>query len=412
MKVWIIGMGEPLPTDTKSTRLFREGLLALYLAKRGHTVTWFNSSFGNIHRKHRLYQDNFLIYRNIRIELINSPGYTKSVSLARLIDHFALARNFRYRANSKSNPDVIYNCFIPPEVSYQVTKLKTKMGVPIVVDIRDTWPDLFYEFFPELSRPLLRGMLFWYRGLVSTALKKADAIISNSTNYLDWGLKHAGRSRCPFDMVIPPGYTPYELSDDEMIEAREKFLQFGISDNRDIIFFGGTMGRSYDFEPVIEAARVFSAEDHSPIFVLAGDGELREKWQSMANDTPNIIFTGWLNEAELTYLQKRSICGLQPYSSYSLISIPNKTGEYLSNGLPIISSLKGENERLLQTTGTGLIYESGNSLCEAIRKVSKNEEMHKEMSRNAEKTFRNNFQIDVVHKKIEGLLEKLVRRSR
>ena len=309
-------------------------------------------------------------------------------------------------------PDVIYCCFAPPEVTYSAVKLKAEIEVPIVIDVRDIWPDLFYEVFPEFVRPVVKASLFWYRNLVSTALKGADSIISHSTGYLDWALQYAGRPKSDLDHLIMPGYPLYELSGDERIKVHKKFMRFGLSTDRDIVFYGGTMGRSYDFEPVVEVARMFDEEGRSPVFVLAGEGEMRTKWQDMAMDLPNVIFPGWLNGAELSYLQERSICGLQPYASHTLTSLPRKTAEYLSNGLPILSNLRGENEALLRSTGAGMMYDSANSLYERIKEISGSETMRVEMSRNAVKAFRDNFRAETAQNRIESLLEEVVRRNR
>ncbi len=52
MRVWLLTVGEPLPTDGGSDRVWRTGFLARALADRGHEVVWWSSAFDPF--RHRL----------------------------------------------------------------------------------------------------------------------------------------------------------------------------------------------------------------------------------------------------------------------------------------------------------------------------------------------------------------------
>jgi hypothetical protein len=49
MKVWIVEIGEPLPVE-HDVRLLRYGLLTKELAKYGHEVVWWTSSFSMLQK--------------------------------------------------------------------------------------------------------------------------------------------------------------------------------------------------------------------------------------------------------------------------------------------------------------------------------------------------------------------------
>ena len=55
-----------------------------------------------------------------------------------------------------------------------------------------------------------------------------------------------------------------------------------------------------------------------------------------------MLFPGWVNKPEIWILMRIAQVGLAPYRSTEdfIISIPNKAIEYMSAGLPVISSLK------------------------------------------------------------------------
>jgi glycosyltransferase involved in cell wall biosynthesis len=68
---------------------------------------------------------------------------------------------------------------------------------------------------------------------------------------------------------------------------------------------------------------------------------------------------GWLSAVELASLLEVSTLGLAAYSPSAPQGIPNKIVEYLAFGLPILSTLVGETNRLLSTHQCGTSYRAG-----------------------------------------------------
>src|SRR5690606_2789684 len=99
----------------------------------------------------------------------------------------------------------------------------------------------------------------------------------------------------------------------------------------------------YDLGPVLESARRAQAEFGSEVqFVISGDGELGRHWRRRALGLPNVIFTGWIGGDEINWLRDHAAIGFQPYSANASQGLPNKLFEYLSAGIPVLSSLQGE----------------------------------------------------------------------
>ena len=57
----------------------------------------------------------------------------------------------------------------------------------------------------------------------------------------------------------------------------------------------------------------------------------------------NIIFTGWINQNEIQFILRNTKIGLIPYRNDVNLSnaMPNKFSEYMSFGIPILTSLSG-----------------------------------------------------------------------
>src|SRR6267378_560857 len=160
MRVWLVTAGEPLPTDPGNQRPMRTALLADYLLDRGHTVLRWASSFDHGTKTQRVTKDASLAVRaGYTIRLLHAPEYTKNVSLARIRNHQQLAAKFRQLAPGEPTPDIIV-CSLPTlELADEVVAYAVHRHVPIVVDVRDMWPDVIAFRSPRRLRPLVRQLL-------------------------------------------------------------------------------------------------------------------------------------------------------------------------------------------------------------------------------------------------------------
>ena len=65
MKIWIVSVGEPLPTDGANVRLRRMGNLAAFIAENEENqVDWFSVSFEHYKKKQRVHKDTVISVRD------------------------------------------------------------------------------------------------------------------------------------------------------------------------------------------------------------------------------------------------------------------------------------------------------------------------------------------------------------
>src|SRR5690606_24689832 len=93
---------------------------------------------------------------------------------------------------------------------------------PVVIDVRDPWPDVFLTAVPPACQPALRLALGGYFRQAQRICHSASGLTGVSQTYLDWALSLARRKQKGRDGVFPIGFDP--PIDPEVTPASEMAL--------------------------------------------------------------------------------------------------------------------------------------------------------------------------------------------
>lgn len=416
MRIWLITIGEPFPTDGNGgDRLYRAGILATMLAKNGHDVVWWSSTFDHVRKRQRFTTDTTLILEHgIKLKLLHGCSYTSNVSLRRLVDHAILARKFTRQAEGMPRPDVIL-CSLPPlELPVAVTRYGKTHSVPVIVDVRDLWPDLFVDLVPRWVRPLFNLALAPMWRQARMACRNAFAITGNAPQFVEWGLALAARTGSELDRSFPHGYAGNTPDRTKVEEAYAYWENHGIRNDRGVFVacFFGAVGLQSELDTVIDAARLLEQRGRKFKFVLCGKGDHLESLREKSADVSSVLFPGWIGADEIWTLMQMSQVGLAVYRSNVgyVTNLPNKPIEYLSSGLPIVSSLKGYLEHFLADHRCGLTYPNGNAevLANMLTDLDNDRSKLATMSGNARLVFAEKFDADKVYGEMMVYLQDVV----
>lgn len=364
MKVWMLQIGEPIVGIDPGVRPLRCNMLGDTLVARGHQVHWWTSTFNHFTKTYRFPRQHTVELKpGLTATLLHAtPPYRRHASIQRLLNQRSAARGFRTMSPAVASPDLIFACLPTPEMCEEAIHFGLKLGIPVVIDVRDKWPDLYTQIMPRPLRPLARIILTTEYRRVRRIFRNSTAITAVSQSYLDWALAYAGRSSRLADRVFPLGF-PSVPATESSRETQEAFANLhGLKPTAKLFTFTGTFGMTYDLATIIEAARLLHGEGRDDIqFVLAGDGDKSAALRQQAAGLGNIVFAGWLDQAGLRMLLGMSTAGLCAYAREAPQSLPNKPFEYMAAGLPQISSLTGELEALLINHDIGLQYTAGDA---------------------------------------------------
>lgn len=404
--------GEPL--EMFGSRPHRIGLLSKYLAiDTSLEVTWWTTTFDHQDKKYLYPKNTGIIFQNVEMNFLHSPKkYIKNISLNRLRNHCDVAKEFTREAKAKEKPDLILCCYPTIELAYAAVKYGKENNIKVVIDVRDLWPDIFVDILPKRLRFIGKKLLSNYFNKSKYIFENCHSIIAVSKGYLDWAEEYSGIKN-DRNKVFPLGYKKNEQIFNKPDEVKKVLSSYKIDEHKIIIWFVGTFGQTYDLATVIKVAK--ELEDNSNVqFVFSGDGENSRKWKAQAEGSSNIVFTGWIGKSELEIISSVATIGLMAYRKGAPQGLPNKIFEYMSLGIPVISSLESETKSLLSLNNAGMSYDanSDSELKEKIESYLDSPDLIIEHGNNGQFLFENKFSSNVVYEKLSLYLLSLVSKEK
>lgn len=386
MLVWVIKVGGPVPwlQDEADQRLFRAGQFDKGLRESGHQTLWFSSIFEHRSKIQRLVPADTVVRPHPdgpEMVFLSSPGYRRNIGFARFRDHWVQAKAWRRIAEALPRPDAIFCAYPTIELSAAAVDFGLKHRVPVIVDIRDLWPDVIYERLGKLpigGRLLKQRWLIPYESLSNHALRNATALTGVGRGMVSWAQNRCGRlaEACARDRHF------YQSQPDPVETAtrgddlRSFWRGYGIEVDAPIfrIVWGGGLYPSIDAKTLFDGLALLPEMVRTRTeVVVCGSGPLRPAFEEAAARFPFIRLVDWVPHAQLMGLLGHSDAGLMNYFDRFDFrrSIPNKVVDYAAAGLPIITGVKGELVALAGNSGAIVPYEVGNpkSMCSAIKHI-------------------------------------------
>jgi colanic acid biosynthesis glycosyl transferase WcaI len=133
--------------------------------------------------------------------------------------------------------------------------------------------------------------------------------------------------------------------------------EFGISADRFVALYSGSMGQKQGLEVIVRAAReTLSFPGPSPLFVLAGDGPARQLLEAEAKDLPNVLFLPLQPEERFNELLNAADVHLLPQRLDAAdLVMPSKLGAIFAAGKPVIATVPPESQVAIAVGSAGLI---------------------------------------------------------
>ncbi len=398
MNIWLCNPFDNL--EEEGARPQRYALLSAEFARRGHRVTWWTSDFSHARKSRRVSvggQPLASAYANahgVEMRLVETPPYTRNVSVRRIRSHRVFARKWLREAlvavagNDLPRPDVLVASLPPLATHAAALAMRDAFACRLVVDVQDAWPEAFAELlpFPAPLRRLFQRLLFApAREAARRAYLTADRVTAVSEAYL--AIARGYGADAPM-AAFRLGIADVAKDADPVAEGPVRLV------------YGGNMGASYDLATLIRAVRVIDAEAPSSVRLdLAGTGPAEAALRRSAEGCGAIAFHGFLRRSEYETVLRQGEIGIVPMFARSCVAVPNKLADYAAAGLAILSCLPGETEALVTANKAGRTYRAGDAanLAEVLRALSADRAALRTMRENALALARREFRASSIY---------------
>ena len=232
---------------------------------------------------------------------------------------------------------------------------------PIVRNVDDLWPEVFYELGLVRSRLMRRVLDFlaWISYVVPAAITP-----------ISQGYKRR--------IVEKYGICVEKVRVIEVgVERVEPLNADKNSDGRFVAMYSGVLSLGYDFDVVLEAASIL-ARNRDILFVIRGFGELAPRLQRKIRNLNlgNVsLDTKLLSKEKLAALLCSADVLVLPMASATFVDegLPTKVFEYQAHGKPIICVSAGEPGRYVEATESGLVIQPDDTtgFAEAVLRLYK-----------------------------------------
>lgn len=402
MNIWIVNPFDGIPGEV--ARKGRYWSLAEELSERGHKVVWWSSSFSHAFKVQRTSPIKEEL--GFEVILVETPDYSSNIGIKRIVNHQEFGRLFQGKASQLlkmgklAPPDRMIISVPPLATPGAAFSIRDSWGGKVVLDIQDAWPETFHRLVPgngKMHDVLARLVFSPIKAIASKAYRNADAMTSVAWTYLR--LKGVPQN-------VPKHMTPIGTGMSELTVCQAPKAS-------PITFlYLGSMSKSYDLETIVRASALLKSQGHMFKVVLAGLGPKEKRLKELAIGLglgDQVQFPGFLDFNGVIRLLGESSVGLNTIFPSSYIAMPNKIADYLCGGLPVINSIPGELQELLQTEEAGTFYEAGqvSTLANAMKQYINSPEKVETQGDNARKLGKRLFDRNVTYPLFADFIENV-----
>jgi glycosyltransferase involved in cell wall biosynthesis len=254
--------------------------------------------------------------------------------------------------------DVIVVTSPPLFVCITALVLSRVRGVPLVLEVRDLWPESAIDTGVLKSRTLI-NLSFWFERLVYKKAKLINVLTPAFREIL------INEKKVPGEKVIYiPNAADFSLAEQvsKDFNASDFRNELGL-DGKFVITYVGAHGVANHLIQLINAAEKLS--DSNVVFMLIGDGMMKEELvqEVMNRNLNNVIFKDSVSKLDIYKYILASDVGASVLKNVDTFKTvySNKTFDYMSCKKPILLAIDGVSRELINAARCGVYVEPENT---------------------------------------------------
>jgi glycosyltransferase involved in cell wall biosynthesis len=240
---------------------------------------------------------------------------------------------------------------------------RRRLGVPLVLEVRDLWPDYLVGMGTVRGRSA-RALFALERGLLQRAAHVVVVTESFRERVIEKGVDPARVSVIPNAVDEALYYRADEPPPVPGLRAE---------DGTFVVGYLGNFGASQDLSVVVDAARLLEEAGDRIRVVLVGDGTDRARVMRRVAETgaANLAVHGSIPKDRTRAFYNACDACLVPLAGVPQLqeTIPSKLFEVMACETPVVAAVAGEAARVVREAGCGVVARPGDpaSIAAAIR---------------------------------------------
>ena len=281
--------------------------------------------------------------------------------------------------------------------------LARRFRVPLVMEVRDLWPESLVAVGASGRQSMLVGGLERLaRGLYARAAHIVTVTESQRDVIVRFGV--------PADRVT---VVPNGVDRGLLVAGAALANSSPVAGGRFEVTYIGTIGMAHHLETLLEAAALFRGDPRFH-FRLVGEGARRAalEAQARAHGLANVEFCGERPRGEVArWIAESSACAvlLRRNDTFRTV-VPSKLLEIMAVGRPIILGVEGEARALVERAGAGVSIEpeSAPQLAAAIRALAADPALCRQFGESGRRFVQREFLRETLAARYSELLARLV----
>ena len=363
------------------------------LAESGYKVIYWTANFSHTFKKMRSRGWKTIpVCENFDIRLVPSCSYKRNISFGRARFEIKYSRSLAKGFKKEAKPDLILTAGTGLMTAfYPVWPYVKKNHIHVIYDIMDV--HLFNSYMEQHHKVLLPIAKILTRNIERREkpfYEYVDVVCGLGKNQVEIAKMRTGNANIPSVLVYNSIFV------DEFPEKLEGEVW---------CVYAGSLGPSYDIEPLLQCAEMVRENKEKIRFIIAGAGPQQSLVENASKGNDLITFLGTVDPNYLPSIYSKCDIGLCTYASYSTVDMPDKFYDYTAAGLAIVNSLQGEIKDYVQEAGVQYKAEDSASLHEKILLCSANLNVYKQASWYLAERFDFSKQMEPLIRVINEILE-------
>lgn len=348
--IWFVyPYGSILGENSQETRYLRFGREF----SKTYNCVWWTSNYSRRYGK-RL-KSEITVQDNLKIMLVPTTPYQKSISIGRVLFELNFARNLRKLWKKGEKADLI----ITPGTG-MITAFRPvwphikKMNIKAIFDIMDVHPiNTYMEEYHPFLYPWFKVFDWINKKREKGFYNSVVGVTALGSMQLEIAKQRTGNRGISSRLIYNSIYV------DEFRKMMNNDCPIELPGKNDWIWciYAGTLNPSYDIPTVVECARKCKENNKKIFFIIVGGGE----YADLCGKSDNVLYLGYHDNRVLPPLYAMCDIGLCTYATFSTVDMPDKFYDYTAAGLAIVNSLKGESKEYVEGKGLGLQYRAGDT---------------------------------------------------